>query len=217
VILPILFLLFIQGSAGARGPNVVLIMTDDQGYGDMSCHGNPYLKTPHIDQLYRESVRLADFHVDPTCSPTRASLMTGRSSSRAGVWLTYGGRHHLRADEVTMADLFAASGYRTAIFGKWHLGDNYLRSARRIAGFTSRSFTAEAWWAKRRTGGATITTTTPTSATSMRDAGHVRWARVSDPAHVLTAGLLKRGDLRSEVSARSETCAERAPKSYMVI
>jgi len=99
-------------------------MTDDQGYGDMSCHGNPYLKTPNIDQLYRESVRLTDFHVDPTCSPTRAALMTGRYSSRAGVWLTYGGRHHLRADEVTMADVFAASGYRTAIFGKWHLGDN---------------------------------------------------------------------------------------------
>jgi len=114
-----------QAAALAGQPNVVLIMTDDQGYADMSCHGNPYLKTPNIDELYRESVRLADFHVDPTCSPTRAALMTGRYSSRVGVWLTYGGRHHLRVDEVTMADVFADAGYRTAIFGKWHLGDNY--------------------------------------------------------------------------------------------
>ncbi len=114
-----------QAAALAGQPNVVLIMTDDQGYGDMSCHGNPHLKTPNIDQLYRESVRLTDFHVDPTCSPTRAALMTGRYSSRVGVWLTYGGRHHLRIGEVTMADVFAGAGYRTAIFGKWHLGDNY--------------------------------------------------------------------------------------------
>ena len=115
----------LQATTWARPPNVILIMTDDQGYGDMSCHGNPYLQTPNLDRLHAESVRLTDFHVDPTCSPTRAALMTGRYSSRVGVWLTYGGRHHLRADEVTMADVFADAGYRTAIFGKWHLGDNY--------------------------------------------------------------------------------------------
>jgi len=125
VLLQFVILVLVENLVGARGPNVVLIMTDDQGYADMSCHGNPHLKTPNIDQLYRESVRLTDFHVDPTCSPTRAALMTGRYSSRVGVWLTYGGRHHLRSDEASMADVFSESGYRTAIFGKWHLGDNY--------------------------------------------------------------------------------------------
>lgn len=125
IITTLVLAILTQAAALAGQPNVVLIMTDDQGYGDMSCHGNPYLKTPNLDELYRESVRLTDFHVDPTCSPTRAALMTGRYSSRVGVWLTYGGRHHLRAGEVTMADVFAGAGYRTAIFGKWHLGDNY--------------------------------------------------------------------------------------------
>ncbi|TWT81416.1 Arylsulfatase [Planctomycetes bacterium CA13] len=114
-----------QARAEERKPNVIVIVTDDQGYGDLSCHGNPILKTPEMDRLYRESVRLTDFHVDPTCAPTRAALMTGRYSARTGVWLTYGSRHHLRRDEVTMADVFKRSGYKTAIFGKWHLGDNY--------------------------------------------------------------------------------------------
>lgn len=108
-----------------KQPNVIVIITDDQGYGDMSCHGNPYLQTPALDQLHDEGVRLTDFHVDPTCAPTRAALMTGRYSARVGVWLTYGSRHHLRRDETTMADVFKQNGYKTAIFGKWHLGDNY--------------------------------------------------------------------------------------------
>lgn len=113
------------GTNSPPKPNVVIIMTDDQGYGDMSCHGNPFLKTPHLDDLYHMSTRLTNFHVDPTCSPTRAALMTGRYSTRTGVWLTYMGRHYLRKDEVTMANMFEQNGYRTAIFGKWHLGDNY--------------------------------------------------------------------------------------------
>ncbi len=74
--------------------------------------------------LFTENQRLTNFHVDPTCSPTRA-LMTGRYSTRVGVWLMYMGRYHPRADETTMADLFSQNGYRTAVFGKWHLGDNY--------------------------------------------------------------------------------------------
>lgn len=106
-------------------PNVILVMTDDQGYGDLGCHGNPYVKTPALDQLYEESVRLTDFHVDPCCAPTRASLLTGQYSARSGVWHTIGGRSLLLKDKVTMADLFRSSGYRTGIFGKWHLGDNY--------------------------------------------------------------------------------------------
>ncbi len=111
--------------AAERGPNVILVMTDDQGYGDLSCHGNPVLKTPNLDRLHKDSVRLTNYHVDPTCSPTRAALLTGRYSCRTGVWHTIMGRSLLRRDEVTVADLFSKAGYKTGIFGKWHLGDNY--------------------------------------------------------------------------------------------
>ena len=111
----------------ARGkrPNVVLVMTDDQGYGDLRCHGNQVIKTPNLDLLHSQSVRLTDFHVDPTCSPTRSALMTGHYSTRTGVWHTIMGRSLLGKHEVTMADVFSAGGYRTGVFGKWHLGDNY--------------------------------------------------------------------------------------------
>jgi len=109
----------------AQPPNVIVVMTDDQGYGDLGCHGNTILKTAALDQLYRQSIRLTNFHVDPTCSPTRAALLTGRYSCRTGVWHTLMGRSLLRRDEKTFGDLFAAAGYRTAVFGKWHLGDNY--------------------------------------------------------------------------------------------
>ncbi len=108
-----------------KRPNVILVMTDDQGYGDLACHGNPVLRTPNLDRLHSESVRLTNFHADPLCSPTRSALMTGRYSCRAGVWATVMGRSLLRREEVTMADVFAANGYHTGIFGKWHLGDNY--------------------------------------------------------------------------------------------
>ena len=108
-----------------KQPNVIIVMTDDQGYGDLSCHGNPYVKTPALNQLYQESVRLTNFHVDPCCSPTRASLLTGQYSARSGVWHTIGGRSLLEKEKVTMADVFQSNGYRTGIFGKWHLGGNY--------------------------------------------------------------------------------------------
>jgi len=111
--------------AKRKQPNVLLVMTDDQGYGDLGCHGNAVVQTPNIDRLYTQSVRLTNFHVGPTCSPTRAALMTGRYCNRTGVWHTVMGRSLLRKDEVTMGDVFSASGYRTGIFGKWHLGDNY--------------------------------------------------------------------------------------------
>ena len=106
-------------------PNVVLLITDDQGMGDLSCYGAPVLKTPCLDQLYEDGVRLTDYHVDPMCSPTRAALMSGNYSARAGVWSTLRGRYYLRRDQTTMAEVFADSGYRTALFGKWHLGDIY--------------------------------------------------------------------------------------------
>ncbi len=106
-------------------PNVVIVITDDQGYGDLSCHGNPVLKTPQLDRLYAESVRLRDYHVAPTCSPTRAALLTGHWTNRTGVWHTIMGRSLLRENEVTIGDVFTANGYATGMFGKWHLGDNY--------------------------------------------------------------------------------------------
>ncbi len=106
-------------------PNVIVLLTDDQGYGDLSCHGNPVVETPHLDRLHDESVRFANFHVDSYCTPTRAALMTGRYAHRVGGWGTVCGRNMLRDDEVTMADVFRHNSYRTGHFGKWHLGTNY--------------------------------------------------------------------------------------------
>ncbi|MBU2884622.1 arylsulfatase [Gilvimarinus agarilyticus] len=106
-------------------PNIVFVITDDQGYGDLGVHGNPFVQTPNIDQLAKESVSLTDYHVAPTCSPTRAALLTGRWTNRTGVWHTIMGRSMLREDEVTIADMLQANGYHTAMIGKWHLGDNY--------------------------------------------------------------------------------------------
>ena len=120
-----ILLLAARLAEAARAPNVILIMTDDQGWGDFSFQGNPALKTPHLDALARQSVELTQFYVSPVCSPTRASLMTGRYNYRTGAIDTYLGRSTMAADEVTLAEMLAAGGYRTGIFGKWHLGDNY--------------------------------------------------------------------------------------------
>jgi arylsulfatase A-like enzyme len=109
----------------AEKPNVILIITDDQGYGEIAAHGNPVIKTPNLDKLHSESVRLTDFHVDPTCSPTRSALMTGRYSTRTGVWHTINGRSMINPDELTLAEVFKANGYATAMIGKWHMGDNH--------------------------------------------------------------------------------------------
>ncbi|TWT80760.1 Arylsulfatase [Planctomycetes bacterium CA13] len=114
-----------DAAMAAKPPNVILVMTDDLGYGDVAAHGNPIIRTPCIDELFRQSIRLTDFHVDPTCAPTRAALMTGKYAHRARVWHTVRGGNHLRASETTMADIFKHNGYDTAIFGKWHLGANY--------------------------------------------------------------------------------------------
>lgn len=109
----------------ATKPNVVIILLDDIGYGDIAAHGNPATQTPNIDRLHAESVRLTDFHVDPTCSATRSALMTGKYAHHVGVWSTIAGGNHLRANELTIADAFRANGYRTGMFGKWHLGSNF--------------------------------------------------------------------------------------------
>jgi arylsulfatase len=112
-------------AAKPERPNVIVLLTDDQGYGDFSCHGNPVLRTPHLDTLWRESVRFTDFHVAPMCTPTRGQLMTGIHGLRNGAMNVSSGRDLLRRDLPTMADVFRAVGYRTGQFGKWHLGDIY--------------------------------------------------------------------------------------------
>ncbi|MCS7023659.1 MAG: arylsulfatase [Bryobacteraceae bacterium] len=106
-------------------PNVVILITDDQGWGDLSLHGNTNLETPHLDSIARDGIQFTQFHVSPVCSPTRSSLMTGRYCYRTGVVDTYLGRSLMHAGEVTLAECLKSEGYRTALFGKWHLGDNY--------------------------------------------------------------------------------------------
>ena len=114
-----------QPQESSTRPNILLIITDDQGYGDLGVHGNPKLRTPNLDRLASESVVFQSFYVSPVCSPTRSSLLTGRYNYRTGVVDTYLGRSLMHPDEVTLAEMLATAGYRTGIFGKWHLGDNY--------------------------------------------------------------------------------------------
>ena len=109
----------------ASQPNIVIVIADDQGYGDLGHTGNSIIKTPNIDALAAESTSLTDYHVAPTCSPTRAALMTGHWTDRTGVWHTINGRSMLRANEVTLSQLLKDNGYSTGMFGKWHLGDNF--------------------------------------------------------------------------------------------
>jgi len=112
-------------AAPAGRPNVVIVITDDQGYGELSCHGNPVLRTPNLDRLHDESVRLVDFHVAPMCTPTRGQLMTGVDAFRNGAMNVSSGRSLLRPEFPTLGEMFRASGYATGLFGKWHLGDTY--------------------------------------------------------------------------------------------
>lgn len=106
-------------------PNVIIVITDDQGYGDLACHGNEVIKTPNVDAFYAQSIRFTNFHVGTTCTPTRGGLLTGRNCNRNGTWHTIGGCSLLHEREVTLADVFVDNGYSTAMYGKWHLGDNY--------------------------------------------------------------------------------------------
>lgn len=116
--------LCLTGQAAGQ-PNIVFVITDDQGYGDLGCNGHPFVKTPHLDKLHGESVALDDYHVAPTCSPTRCGLLTGHWTNRTGVWHTINGRSMLRENEITLSQLLKDNGYATGMFGKWHLGDNF--------------------------------------------------------------------------------------------
>ena len=113
------------GRAAGTPPNIVIVLVDDAGYGDWGVHGHPFLKTPAIDRLHAESIRFTDFHVAPMCTPTRGQLLTGLDAVRNGATSVTGGRSFIRPGIPTLPDLLARSGYRTGIFGKWHLGDNY--------------------------------------------------------------------------------------------
>ena len=108
-----------------RRPNVIIVLTDDQGFGDVGVHGNDKIRTPNLDRFVREGVEFTRFYVSPVCAPTRASLMTGRYYYRSGVIHTSRGGAKMHGDEITLAEMLRGAGYRTGIFGKWHLGDNY--------------------------------------------------------------------------------------------
>ncbi len=109
----------------AKRPNIILVMTDDQGFGDVGFHGNTELSTPHLDRLASESAEFTNFYVQPLCTPTRAALLTGRYPERTGAVEVNYGRSIIREEEITIAENLKAAGYRTGIFGKWHLGDNF--------------------------------------------------------------------------------------------
>jgi len=105
-------------------PNIILVMTDDQGYGDLASHGHPFIQTPNIDKLYAQSTRFTDFQVSPTCAPTRSALMSGRAPFKNGVTHTILERERMALSSTTLAEVLKTAGYTTGIFGKWHLGDD---------------------------------------------------------------------------------------------
>ena len=104
-------------------PNIIIILTDDQGYGDMSVHGSPDVHTPHMDRLKSQSVSLEDFHVSPTCVPSRAGIMSGRVPFKCGVTHTIWERERMALGITTLPEVLKRANYTTGIFGKWHLGD----------------------------------------------------------------------------------------------
>jgi arylsulfatase A-like enzyme len=112
-----------RSANGAPRPNIIMVMPDDVGWGDFGCHGNPIILTPAVDGFWKQSVRFTDFHVSPTCAPTRAALLTGRHEFKSGVTHTINERERLSLKAVTLPEVLRAAGYATGLFGKWHLGD----------------------------------------------------------------------------------------------
>ena len=127
VLLPVSLVIFASrteaNELSGKRPNIIFILTDDLGYGDAGCTGNPIIKTPNIDRLYNEGVRFSDFHVSPTCSPSRCAIMTGRHEFHSGVTHTIDERERMSLKATTIAQVLKSAGYTTGIFGKWHLGD----------------------------------------------------------------------------------------------
>src|SRR5688572_20798457 len=115
----------LKAVAAPRQPNVLLIISDDQGYGDLSLHGNLHLRTPNLDRLATNGIQFERFFVGSVCAPTRASLLTGRYSLRTGVRGVTRGEETMRSEEVTVAEALRAGGYRNGYFGKWHNGENF--------------------------------------------------------------------------------------------
>lgn len=113
----------IKRSEAKVQPNIILVITDDQGYGDLACHGHPFIKTPYLDKLHAQSTRFTDFQVSPTCSPTRGALMSGKAPFRVGITHTVLERERMALSATTIAEVLREAGYTTGIFGKWHLGD----------------------------------------------------------------------------------------------
>ncbi len=137
----------LQCSAPKTPPNILLILTDDQGYGDLGFHGNTAIHTPQLDQFFHQGSTIPQFYVNPVCAPTRASILTGRYYQRAGVHGVTRGRERMRIEEQTMADLFREAGYQTAVFGKWHNGANYpyhplARGFDHFTGFSSGHYSS---------------------------------------------------------------------------
>lgn len=125
ILLTVIALLHCRAHAAEDRPNVVIVMIDDMGYGDLRCHGSPFIPTPHLDGLHASSVRLTNFHVAPMCSPTRGQLLTGLDAMRNGSTIVSSSRMMVRTDAPMLPAHLATAGYATGHFGKWHLGENH--------------------------------------------------------------------------------------------
>ena len=119
----LLFLSLAASALAAKKPNIILVMTDDQGYGPVGKHGHPWIKTPNLDKHYEKSTRFTRFLVSPTCSPTRAAIMTGRHPMKNGITHTILERERMTLNATILPQVLKTAGYTSGIFGKWHLGD----------------------------------------------------------------------------------------------